>query len=155
MTTVVMALVATTGGFAQYTINKNETGSYLHRTAADLYALWLAGDSHWVGVGLGSNRPSSLVPSLLSTLGLTGALLFFVLLVKIARNAEGEYGWLRWSILALVIDCAFAVPDINLPTLWMALALAVHSRPRDDSEQYNNVKAQHIDDHRGPSYVYL
>lgn len=120
--------------FTAYTLDKADTVSYIHRTAADLHALRIAADSHWIGVGLGSNRSSSLLTCLLSNMGPVGLSLFLFLVLQISRNARVQYSWMRWSILALIIDAAFGIPDITLPTIWVALAFAVHVRNASEAE---------------------
>jgi hypothetical protein len=122
----VIALSPIASLLSNYTVEKSDTLSYLHRTAADLFALRLAADTHWVGVGLGSNRPSSLITSLLSNIGVLGTLVFSVLVIQLARNARGSDTWIRWSVAAGVIDMCIGVPDINQPLLWVFLSLAAH-----------------------------
>jgi hypothetical protein len=110
----------------EYTTEKNVSVSYIHRTAADLFSLRLAADTHWVGVGLGSNRPSSLLTSLLSNVGIFGLLLFLVLVVQIARNPKGKDVWIRWSLFAAVFDAMLGGPDITQPWIWIVLTLATY-----------------------------
>jgi hypothetical protein len=110
----------------EYTTDKSETLSYVHRTAADVFSLQLAADTHWIGVGLGSHRPSSLLASLLSTMGVLGLIIFLLMLIQIARNVTGEHLWIRWAILAVLVDMCLGGPDITQPTLWIVLALAAH-----------------------------
>jgi hypothetical protein len=110
----------------EYTTEKNETLSYIHRTAADLFSLQLTVDTHGIGVGLGSNRPSSLITSLLSNVGVLGTVIFVLLVIQVARNAQGEYAWIRWSLFAAVFDMCLGVPDITQPMLWVGLTLAVY-----------------------------
>lgn len=110
----------------EYTTEKNESVSYIDRTAADLFSLQLAADTHWVGVGLGSNRPSSLLTSLLSNVGIPGLILFLFLLVQIAKNLGGKDVWIRWALFAAVFDTMLGGPDITQPWIWIILTLATY-----------------------------
>ena len=110
------------------TTGKTESSSYFNRTAADLFSLQLAASTHWIGVGLGSNRPSSLLASLLSNVGIVGAVLFCVLLFQVGRNVQQEHLWLRWALAGAVIDACFGGPDITQPLIWIYLILIVYYR---------------------------
>jgi uncharacterized membrane protein YhdT len=126
---VVAALIALSpaiGGFAEYTTEKSETLSYLHRTAADLFSIQLAAQTHWIGVGLGSNRPSSLLASLLSNVGAAGLFLFLLIIVQMVRNARGNHTWLSWALFAAVFDMCLGGPDITQPMLWILMTLAAY-----------------------------
>ncbi len=111
------------GIFKQYIFQKNETLSYVHRLAADAFSLKLTLDTFGVGVGLGSNRPSSLATSLLSNVGIVGTVIFVFLIIQIARNAKGSDTWLRWSLFGYIVCKCLGNPDINEPMLWILLAL--------------------------------
>ena len=108
------------------TVGKVYSNSFVTRISADLYAVDLAASTRWIGVGLGSNRPSSLITSLLSNVGILGTVGFALLLWLLTRNATGDSKWVRWSALAVFVDMAVGVPDITSPTLWIVMALAVH-----------------------------
>lgn len=112
------------GVLAQYTTQKSDTLSYVFRLAADRYALDLVMRTHGLGVGLGSNRPSSLATSLLSCVGVLGATVFLLMVWRLSQNARGSDTWVRWAICAYLIGKAFGGPDINEPQLWTSLALA-------------------------------
>lgn len=118
------------------TVNKSETSSYVNRLAADAYALQLVGVTKGLGVGMGSNRPSSIFPSLLSTVGIAGLLVFVVMYYQFTRNAEGDRQWLRWACLALIIDMALGLPDYTAPWPWVMLALTVQAGVSQDNVRY-------------------
>jgi hypothetical protein len=122
---VVATATPVRGILLQYTLQKQNTLSYIHRTAADLFALGLAAKTHWLGVGLGSNRPSSLICSLLSTTGLIGTILFLAMCARLVTNVSGKEGWVRWAVLGALINMALAIPDVTTPVLWVALALTI------------------------------
>ena len=107
------------------TFNKSSSGSYINRLAADGYALVLFIRTHGIGVGFGSNRPSSILTSLLSTVGAPGFILFFGAYFNILSNAKRHSGWLIWAGLALLVNLVSSGPDYDDPWLWCVLALAV------------------------------
>ena len=107
-------------------VNKGSSDSFLARSAADLFALQLVYKTYGIGVGLGSNRPSSLAATIASTMGVAGLLLFIFLVLRLLQNDLGDYYWLKWMTLGVVFDMAFGVPDLNAPFLWILFALLAH-----------------------------
>jgi hypothetical protein len=111
--------------FAAQTTEKADTVSYVHRLAADMYAFGLVAQTHGIGVGLGSNRPSSFAASLLSCVGIPGTLLLAIFLFQSTRRLPQDALWVKWALFAGVIDACLGVPDINQPMVWIVIALAV------------------------------
>lgn len=105
---------------------KGNSSSFINRVAADAYALQVLSLSKSLGVGLGSNRPSSLIASLLSNTGIAGCLAFLAMYVFIVNNCGVRLSWLRWAALALFLDMSLGIPDIGFAVLWVVLALVVH-----------------------------
>jgi hypothetical protein len=114
--------------FIDLTLNKQDSGSFAHRLASDAYALQLSVRTFGLGVGMGSNRPSSLLTSLLSTVGVAGLIVFVFAVVKLLSNAKANAPWLPWCGLGLLICLAISGPDFDQPWLWVLLALAVRMR---------------------------
>jgi len=109
-----------------YLFRKTETQSFSSRITADLHALSLFFKTYTFGVGLGSNRPSSLLPYLLSQLGIIGTYLFFMFIGKIIyfsyKTLKGtEYFSFFFLIPSVIITQLIAYPDITNPTLWQFL----------------------------------
>lgn len=109
----------------EHTLSKQESLSYVNRIAADQYALELVKQTHGFGVGLGSNRPSSLATSLLSNVGVLGLVVFVVMCVRLLSNVSGEHAWIRWAACAVLIDMLMGGPDITAPVLWVLLAMSI------------------------------
>lgn len=112
------------------TFGKIETSSFSNRMKADIHALKLLVKTYGLGVGLGSNRPSSLLPYLLSQLGLIGTFLFLVYIQKIISYArtklkETENMGVYFLLLANLISQLIAYPDITSPTLWQSVYLTI------------------------------
>jgi len=98
----------------------------------------LAAQTNWIGAGLGSNRPSSLITSILSTVGLTGLIVFLVLLFQIARNTKDRCRWLGWGLLGVFLTMCFGVPDITQPLLWAVLAMMVYCAAAQEAQFPHN-----------------
>jgi hypothetical protein len=114
--------------FAPETVDKTEGMSFLSRAAAEQESLTIFTDTYGLGVGLGSNRPSSLLMMLLSTVGIVGTGLFALLLYRIARLFPGRSAPTAlqmsfWSLAGLLV-ASMGVPDINRPVLWALLIVA-------------------------------
>ncbi len=109
----------------EQTVEKGASHSFLVRTAADFYAVQLASETKWIGVGLGSNRPSSLLASLVSNTGLAGLLLFLIMFVLVVRNCPPDKPAIKWMAWTLLINMALGIPDITYPFLWLLMAMAV------------------------------
>lgn len=102
---------------------KHEISSFKDRTAADIYALNLFVKTYGLGVGLGSNRPSSLVTYLLSQLGFIGTLLFSIFIVKIifytkSKLEDSQFMGFYFLVPSAIIAQIIAYPDLTNPTLW-------------------------------------
>jgi hypothetical protein len=107
------------------TVAKGDSSSFVNRTAADLYALQLLAQTHGLGVGLGSNRASSLIPTLSSTVGLAGTLAFVTFCFQLFSSTPPEYAWLRWAAFALLFNMCISIADVTIPIFWIAVLLAV------------------------------
>jgi uncharacterized membrane protein len=107
------------------TAAKTESGSFLNRTAADLYSLQLIVQTHGLGVGLGSNRASSLLTTLGSNVGVLGLLVFFVFCIKLFFGLPKEYRWLLWGAGALLLNMSIGIADVTIPMLWIPILLAI------------------------------
>jgi hypothetical protein len=120
----VLAIPAVWSNVMEQTLNKNTaSGSFVVRLLADMYALQVTYDTFGIGVGLGSTRASSLVSTLLSTIGVAGFASFIIMIWRFFQNELGEYFWLKWATLGLILNMAFGVADISFPLLWISLAL--------------------------------
>jgi hypothetical protein len=108
---------------------KLQTLSFENRTAADARAMEIFLQSWGAGIGLGSNRPSSVVALLLSCVGIVGTVAFFSILVftvtgSIQVRATSPVGW---ALFGAAIAEAISVPELSMPALWMLLGLAAWS----------------------------
>jgi hypothetical protein len=108
------------------TLNKHETDSFVSRLAADAYSLDLFVLTRGIGVGMGSNRPSSLIPSLLSTVGAVGFVAFLITFYKLMSNLRPSHSWLRWAGLGYFFSLVTSGPDYEAPWVWVLLAYVVY-----------------------------
>jgi hypothetical protein len=116
--------------FLSVTVDKMGGLSFASRLTADLYSLILFKDTYGIGVGLGSNRPSSLVMTLLSTVGIVGTSLFTMILYKMVKlfpgkSAPSSIQMTFWALVGLLVADAIGVADINRPALWALFVVVV------------------------------
>jgi hypothetical protein len=112
------------------TVEKSEAMSFVSRVVADLGSLTILKNTYGLGVGLGSNRPSSLVTTLLSTVGIVGTMLFAIVLYRIVkvfpgRSAPSALQMSFWSLIGLFVAQSVGIPDINRPVLWALFVVVV------------------------------
>lgn len=110
---------------------KVPSSSFSDRTGADTYSLQLVSDTLGLGTGLGSNRASSFVASLLSTVGVVGALLFVVGVGMLVRSTLDlpEVRPVVWALVALLLTKTISGPDLADANgiLWMGLGVLAHA----------------------------
>jgi hypothetical protein len=116
---------------SEITVSKSQSLSFRNRLASDLISLDIFVQTAGFGVGLGSNRPSSFFTALLSNLGWIGVI---VLIVLGSFFCQWWYRWWKTPDLQASLMAAFfvyittkiiALPDINDPTLWTLLGVAL------------------------------
>jgi hypothetical protein len=112
------------------TVEKSEGISFASRVVADLDSFRLFENTYGLGVGLGSSRPSSLIMTFLSTVGIVGTTLFAMVLYRIVKMFPGRWApsmlqMSFWSLIGLLVAQSIGVPDINRPTLWALLVVVV------------------------------
>jgi hypothetical protein len=73
------------------TVEKSEGISFASRVVADRDSLALFENTYGLGVGLGSSRPSSLIATFLSTVGIVGTTLFAMVLYRIVKMFPGRW----------------------------------------------------------------
>jgi hypothetical protein len=110
------------------TLEKGASGSALARFSADASAIRITAQTWGLGVGLGSNRPSSLVAALLSQVGIIG----FVLAVSAGwstlRSLPKEHRWIGMAAVGLLLSMSLGLPDLSFPFLWIVFALGAQSK---------------------------
>jgi hypothetical protein len=108
------------------------------RTATQWQSLSVARESAWLGVGLGSNRPSGMLFYILSNLGLPGLLLFsycvyvtFVLVRHSIRRdlncatVRGHLLAAGWSLAVTLLAMTISGAEVTMPMFWIAWGLTV------------------------------
>lgn len=127
------------------TVEKTESYSFWARLAIEIHSLQLTVTTYGLGVGLGSNRSSGLIPTMLSSVGILGTALFsiaFYKLIKLFRNTTNvdSLQFTVWALVTLIISEIVAVPDLNRPVLWalimiVASQLSVHVLSHPSAER--------------------
>jgi hypothetical protein len=110
--------------------DKVQSLSFMFRIAADFQAMSVVRNTFGLGAGLGSNRPSSFVTSLLSNVGIVGTLLFasaIYLLFKIfpGKNAPPSLQITFFSFIGLLVGQMTSLPEITLPITWALLMIVM------------------------------
>jgi hypothetical protein len=133
---VVVAFWAQINGFVGTLVgDKLVSDSIDDRGAADRVGYGVFLQSGGLGVGLGSNRPSSFFVMMLSCAGLVGTALLFALVLTSAIKVlmrRREFAATAWALVGVVTAMSIAKADLPTPMLWMSLAVcmaAVARRP--------------------------
>jgi hypothetical protein len=108
-------------------LEKSNTHSFAVRSASDLFSLELLVKTVGLGVGLGSNRPSSFFTYVLSNLGLLGFSIFSYLIsvtLQANRFTTKKTHPFIFAFLIYLIAKIIAVPDLSDSGFWMIWALA-------------------------------
>jgi hypothetical protein len=134
------------------TYGKIGSVSLLDRLTAEVFSFRILLRTYGLGVGLGSNRPSSLFTYLLSNVGIVGFALFILFIMRTLQlehpdprlRTNTSIQFARWFLIGLVIAQAIAIPDLDWPPLWMALIvlLAMLHPTADSSRKRTNVSVQ-------------
>jgi hypothetical protein len=108
--------------------DKIDSDSYQSRSTADLFSLDLAWQTWGLGVGLGSNRPSSFLAMLLSCTGLIGTVLFLAAVTRFVRHAARlpEFQPTAWALVALLVSKLVAGPDMSEPVMWILIGICAN-----------------------------
>jgi hypothetical protein len=118
---------------------KDQSSSYEERSQADTYSMQLAANTWGLGVGLGSNRASSFLPSVLSTLGVLGAGALAALVWSLVRAPDMIAGMkpmhrpLSLGLIGIVGAKMISSPDMATPTLWALMAALISVRAAAES----------------------
>jgi hypothetical protein len=134
---VAVWLLPAVGSFVSATLGeKVGTASYSERSGADSDSYRVFIDSWGIGVGLGAGRASSILPTLLSTTGLVGTLLFAGAILGVAARSFPLHRLrpVLWGLIALFVVKLIAGPDPFDPTglLWMSLGVLGHGILAED-----------------------
>lgn len=112
-------------------LDKLDSGSARVRHRSNEQALQIVKDTWGMGAGLGSNRASSYMASLVSNTGILGLLCFVAALGSLTwryfatRQTLGDSQ--LFAVTALwtsTLAVALAIPDLNLPAYWIFIFMA-------------------------------
>ena len=115
-------------GFVQAAVSSKLTGdSYENRSSADADSFHVFLETWGIGVGVGAGRGSSLLPTLLSTVGIVGTMLLAASIVLLLRRAAGADAPrpVVWTLVVLLIAKLVAGADLADPSglIWICLGL--------------------------------
>jgi hypothetical protein len=112
-------------------LQKSDGDSFKVRLESDLQGFEILWNTYGLGVGLGSNRPSSFLTFLLSNVGILGFLLFALFLVALTRlalnnisrlNQDNMNNWAvagAWGLWATIVAKISAQPDLSFSPMWV------------------------------------
>ncbi|CAN5346505.1 hypothetical protein BH09ACT5_BH09ACT5_20320 [soil metagenome] len=109
--------------------SKADSESFVARTASNARSWQIFLESAGLGIGLGSNRPSSLALLVLSCLGVIGFGLLTALVVIALRRALAHRPVepAGWALAGVLVAAVVAVPDLSTPAIWIGLAACLYS----------------------------
>ncbi|MEY2847590.1 MAG: hypothetical protein RI885_255 [Actinomycetota bacterium] len=117
---------------------KISSSSYGSRTGVDLFSYLLTLDTWGFGVGLGSNRPSSFLATLLSCTGVIGAAFFAIAITRliVAASAKPEYHATIWALVSVLVSKIVSSPNIsdNAALLWISCGVLAHAAWSENRE---------------------
>jgi len=107
------------------------------RYKSDARAIGLVQATYGFGTGIGSNRTSSFITSLLSNTGILGFVAFFGFLIallwryiKASKLSPVQY-FIMAALVAGLLALSLAIPDLNLPFFWGLIFLAFAACPKN------------------------
>lgn len=120
-------------------LNKESSDSFSHRFAADGRAFEIFLDTFGLGVGLGGNRPSGFLMSLLSNVGIFGVMFFVGSLLALTFRRRAShlqsvdnlglgpllFNASSWALWMTFFGMAVSVPDLSFPPLWIWIYVLV------------------------------
>src|SRR5262249_31707809 len=100
----------------------SDTVSFVIRISGDLYALHLFGETYGLGIGLGGVRSSSLLATMLASVGVVGTGAFLWFIVTLLHAASTGF---RWYLAGVLFAMCTGEPDMNLSILWASILVGI------------------------------
>lgn len=116
-------------------LQKSDGDSFVVRFDADIESMQILWRTYGLGVGLGSNRPSSFLLFLLSNVGVLGFLFFTLFIISLAHSALKNtaqsdepvlHNWVSaavWGLCSMLLAKTIAQPDLSFSSLWIWIFL--------------------------------
>lgn len=113
----------------QVIFSKSETGSAMVRANYNLEAMSVFMNNRLFGQGYGTQRASSIIPTILAELGIVGFVLYSIMALTLLymtifkKGVPQHYYGSSFIVISAVISQMIACPDFSLCTYWLALCL--------------------------------
>ena len=116
--------------------------SMTSRFSADATSWQLFWDSGGLGVGMGSNRSSSMMLLLLSSMGIIGAALFIMLMGRAIHDGLQSRPRLPWvaGLVALLVSSMISLADLVSPMIWLLAGFCWKTDPRALTTRWNSAR---------------
>lgn len=108
----------------------------LARLHADLHGFQVLKETYGLGLGLGSNRTSSFISSMLASVGVVGMFFFMGFVYQLMRDFASRFSTLSGpqlfalgAAVMMLLPLCLSIPDLNLPMLWAAMWVLYVLRP--------------------------
>ncbi|MFT3860517.1 hypothetical protein [Micropruina sp.] len=130
-TTLAVSVLPTVVDLLRATVNrKTGTDSFDNRTGADADAFRAFFETWGFGLGLGSSRASSFIPTMLAAVGVIGVAILLAAITTMAATAwlAPSYRPVVWVLASFMIVRLISGPELSGSTgaLWMLLGVLAH-----------------------------
>ena len=108
--------------------DKLYSSSLENRSISNKHTFEIMKNTHGLGAGLGSNRPSSLIAAIISNLGFIGFILSISIFSCIVhayfsfRKHNRDIDYTFWTLMIFLISMSLAIPDLSTEYLWICLS---------------------------------
>lgn len=138
--------------FNEIVFDKGTSESSRNRFESDRFAFSVLFETHFLGAGLGSSRPSSALSFLVSNVGILGTFcitmaiaILFLKGIKAMRLSAADPHYkitcqaAGWALFVMFLAKVLGGPDLNFPPMWMLMGYFILSIMKLD---ISNTKSQ-------------
>lgn len=114
--------------FQGFLSDKTGSDSWFYRFESIRFSFGVMQDTWLLGAGLGSNRPTSFIPLLISCVGIPGTVLFVAAAFPLVRAAfkSIQYRPIAWVLIAFFSVKLLIGGSLDDEIMWLCLAICAH-----------------------------